>query len=109
MPTIFLDKAKAGMVLSKPVLSEQGEVLFNEGTVLLEKVLTDLSGLNVKYIFVQDNPALAARKPKGGEARAEQELEERFSRAGATPALLKIKEAIRAQLKGSAKKNASLP
>lgn len=105
MPTLFLDKARAGMVLSKPALTEQGDVILNAGTVLDGNALADLSLLHLKYISVQDTPAFKVKKLKGSEARAEQELEERFSRAESSPLLLKIKEAIRAELKNYCKNN----
>ncbi|GAB6162584.1 hypothetical protein JCM12298_17430 [Desulfothermus naphthae] len=56
MQKIPVDKAKAGMVLAKPVLKENGMVLIAEGTELKENHFPILRKQGVKFIVVKGNP-----------------------------------------------------
>lgn len=95
------------MVLARPAVTEPGEVVLPAGTVLAQEMLYRLSRLDLKYISVESTPALTVKKRRTSEAHAEQELEERFSRAQASPLLSRIKETLKSELKSCCKRNAS--
>ena len=56
MQKIPLKLAKAGMVLAKPVLRDNGLVLMAEGTELSETLLPRLESMGVETLVVKGNP-----------------------------------------------------
>ena len=85
------------MKLAKPVTNDRGMILCGEGTVLTEEIIARLHRMEVPHIAVKGHPVNKGAEAKSLEQQLK-EIDERFSRIGNDPLMLKIKDLFAKQL-----------
>jgi len=97
MQRIKIDEAEEGMVLAKPVVSEQGAVLCREGSELTEAMIATLKKRDVVRLKVVGHPVERPDEKPLNEVLEDVSL--RFSRVTNDPLALKIKKTILRQIR----------
>ena len=57
-----IGKVKSGMTVGKDVLTEDGQVILNEGTLLTDKLINGLLFWDVQHVFIKEQPLLYQEK-----------------------------------------------
>lgn len=89
MAKVAVANLKAGMKLLKPVVNETGMVMFGEGTVLTDQMITRLSNMNISAVFVEGGQQRTKSKEE-----ALRELEQRFARSGENEQMRMLKKVM---------------
>ena len=89
MPRVPIEKAKPGMVTSKPVTNVAGIVILNEGIELTEEIIERLMNLGVLEINVK-----GTKKPEEPLEELLKRLEARFQSFGNEPYMDILKKAV---------------
>ena len=63
MRRISVSEAKAGMVLARPIVDQQGRVIVNAGTKLSQLYIARLERWGVQELHVEDDPVRRATAP----------------------------------------------
>lgn len=96
MQKIPLALAKAGMKLAKPAVKEGGMVIAAAGMELTERLIERLENMNVEAVVVEGDPL----DPSAGEdtpfARIAERLDHLFRRHDGNPAMVEMKDTLRA-------------
>jgi hypothetical protein len=81
MQKIPLELARAGMILEKPIIRENGLVLVAEGTEFSDALLGRLRTMEVEFVFVQGHPVdLDGLGGDGSASRRLERLDQLFRR-----------------------------
>lgn len=97
MQKISIEEAAEGMVLAKPVLSEQGTTLCREGSELTEGMIDTLKRRGIARLKVKGRP-IERSDEKPLEERIS-EVRHHFSKVEEEPVALKIRDTIIKHLK----------
>ena len=97
MQRIKIEEAEEGMVLAKPVLSEQGTVLCSEGAELSEVMISTLKKRDIVRLKVVGHPIERPDEKPLDELLKDVSI--RFSRVENDVSTLKIKKIISRQIK----------
>ncbi len=89
MAKVAIANLKAGMRLTKPVVNETGMVMFGEGTVLTDQMITKLSNMNISAVFVE-----GAQQRTKTKDEALREIEQRFARSGENEQMKMLKKVM---------------
>ena len=89
MNKVLLSDVKAGMKLAKPVLSNAGVVLINEGTELSDALVARLHKLSVESVYIESKASQAIPKEERLQA-----IEQAFTRTRNEPYMTTIKKAL---------------
>ena len=87
---ISIQSACAGMVLSKPVVDENGRTLCGENTVLSEKLIAQFIRNNISGIYIISDEKISEEEY----LRLHQEIETRFKDVPAKSLLLDLKDIL---------------
>ncbi|RQD57634.1 MAG: hypothetical protein D5R98_08745 [Desulfonatronovibrio sp. MSAO_Bac4] len=100
MQKIPLDLAKPGMVLDKPILRNNGQILVAQGTEISESLIGRLENMGISSVTVQGNPVEmeGVTPPKTYQQRID-ELDHLFRRYDDDKWMSKMKRFIRSYFK----------
>lgn len=100
MQKIPLNLAKPGMVLDKPILRNNGQILVAQGTEISESLLSRLENMGISAVTVQGNPVEmeGVTPPKTYQQRID-ELDHLFRRYNDDKWMSKMKSFIRSYFK----------
>jgi hypothetical protein len=89
------------MILAQKIVREDGVLLAQQGAELTEGLLRMLERLNFETVPVQVQSTETPEEQAARLAKAEAELDERFSRVASDPILSKLKAAMLDMMRGA--------
>ncbi len=92
MQRLDIDEAIPSLVLAVTIKDKNGDIVLMKGVELTEKHIAVLRNRDVKRLIVEGAPL---KREKGAEEAVLQEVDKRFSAAGAHPVIAKIKDTIK--------------
>lgn len=92
MQKIRLDEAKPSMIIASTVRDKDGNILFLKGVELTERHIAFMHNRGVQRIVVEGCPV---QREKSRTDRLSNEIDRRFSTAGPSPAVVKIKDLLK--------------
>ena len=107
MQKIPLELARAGMVLEKPIMRDNGLVLVAEGTELTEPLLERLVAMQVEFILVQGHPLDLDGMAGGGSAAKRLERMDHLFRRHGDDWMLKVKTFLKNYFRSRAAREAA--
>jgi len=106
---IPLNLARPGMVLEKPLLRDNGQVLLGPGTKLTDSTLQRLERMEVQWVTVQGNPVKIEGQGQGSYHDRIKALDSLFRQHQEDPWMMKIKKFFRGYFKRKAMQEGSAP
>ena len=100
--------AAAGMVLEKPVLRDNGQVLVGSGTELTESLLARLEKMEVEWLTVQGNPVNMEGMGTSSYQDRIKALDKIFRQHEQDPWMMKMKKFLQGYFKRKAAQQTSL-